>query len=95
MSINSQFENKIFPKFFTNKQRILIFLWSNQNVNVYSEDIQDLLGIHKSYASTLLTELEHEGLIIRERNGRKKVICLTENGFKMVDDISHIFEREN
>ncbi|MFX0178510.1 MAG: helix-turn-helix transcriptional regulator [Candidatus Hodarchaeota archaeon] len=70
-----------------NKQKIIFFVRKESLINnlIYSEDIQEYLGIKKSYASSLLTELESEGLIQRELIGRRKKIILTKTGRKITN----------
>ena len=69
--------------FLTNEQKIVFFLWSKyfDNCNIFSEDVQRLLNIKKSYASSLLSELEKSGKIYREDFGIKKRIYLTESWY--------------
>lgn len=78
------FYKNLVESFFTNKQRILLLLGSNYYKPFYSEHIQEELGIKKSYASTLLTELERENKIRREIVDKRKRIFLTEYGFKLL-----------
>ena len=94
MAIN---EDKSVPQFLNNKQQILLFLWSkhNQNEIVYSKDIQELLRIEKSYASSLLTELERDNFIVRKRDGRRKEVRISEAGIRLVEDTYHYFESQS
>ena len=75
-------------RFFSNKQRIIIFLRKSykKHVFVYASDIEILLAIKKSYVSSLLSELEAEGLIIRKEIGRTKGIQLTNMGFEVAQE---------
>ncbi len=72
--------------FFNNKQRILAFLRRNyiNSKYIYSQDIQKELGIKKSYASSLISELERENLVKRDKEGKRKKICLTKKGNKFI-----------
>jgi len=75
-------------RFFSNKQRIMIFLRKSFKKNnfIFAADIQTLLGIKKSYVSSLLSELEVEGLIARKEIGRQKGIQLTKPGFDITQE---------
>lgn len=70
---------------FSNKQRVLFFIRKLQldEILVYSKNIQEYLGIGKSYASNIIAELERERLIYRKVSGKWKRIYLTERGFKI------------
>jgi len=52
--------------------------------SVYSKDIQYFLGIKKSYASQLISELEEDGFIYREVIGKWKRIYLTEEAKQLI-----------
>lgn len=73
--------------FFTNKQRILFFLRkrSSSMTLVFSCDIQKFLSIGKSYASSLLSELEEAGYISREIYDTRKRLFLTEEGMRLTN----------
>ena len=71
-----------YSELFTNKQRILFFLRkkSDSLIPVFSSDIQQILCIRKSYASSLLSELEDSGFIYRKAYGNRKSLFLTVEG---------------
>ncbi|NVM19666.1 MAG: hypothetical protein HWN80_18335 [Candidatus Lokiarchaeota archaeon] len=52
---------------------------------VFSCDIQKFLNIGKSYASSLLSELENSGYIGREMYDTRKRLFLTEEGMRLTD----------
>jgi len=74
-------------EFFTNKQRIVFFLRkrSDSLIPVFSCHIQQYLGIGKSYASSLLSELEDLGYICRKARDNRKHLFLTEEGIKLTN----------
>ncbi len=74
-----------YTDFFSNKQKILIYLrkFYRSNIEIFSHNIQEELGIKKSYTSTMLIELESEGFIKRVPIDKRKRIFLTENGYRI------------
>lgn len=75
------------PKFM-----LLVVLYGNEaygtGEGMQPSELSDLQGIPRNHVSMVLAALEEEGLISRELHGtdrRKRVICLTARGRKMLN----------
>ena len=69
----------IIDEIYTLKGKILRFIKERERP-IYSEDIEGEFGIDKGTVSTYLKALEDLNLINRKREGKYKVIYLTDEG---------------
>ncbi|MFX1592200.1 MAG: helix-turn-helix transcriptional regulator [Promethearchaeota archaeon] len=74
-------DSKRIDEIYNLKGKILYFLKENkERTYICSKDIEEEFNINKSTASFYLSSLEQLKLISRKRQGRKKIISITEDG---------------
>lgn len=66
--------------------KVLSFVnrYTNNQLPVFSKNIENRFGIKKSYVSSILTELEHDALIFRKSEGKSKKIFITSQGISVI-----------
>ncbi len=90
--IKRSINRDVLPDGLTGQQyRILRYIGTNsKNKDVYLCELENKLGICRSTASGLVTELEAKGLLRREAmedDGRFKRLLLTEAGYDMLNRV--------
>ena len=75
--------------------RVLCYIIdAGDSVNVIQRDIEHFLGVRRSTVSLILTNMEHHGLIYRQRvesDGRIKRIVPTQKAYEIHEKLSQIF----
>lgn len=74
--------------------RIIRYLSENKEIDVFQRDIEVLLAVRRSTATTILQCMEKNGLITRRSmssDARLKKLCLTEKSESINDFIYHKF----
>ena len=77
---------------------IIRYLADNRNIETTQKDICDLLKMKAPTISITLTNLENEGLILRNKSlkdSRKTIITLTDDGINKSIECKEIFLRIN
>jgi len=79
-----------------NNIRIIRFLRSNVNRDIYQKDVEKEFGITRSTASRVLVLMEEKGLVKRlgvDHDARLKKLVLTEKSIQMGDRMHQIGEQ--
>ena len=81
--------NSLFKKYWNNNLRVLakIQKLSKQNGHALFQEIEVYLNRSKNHISNVLSKLENDNIIRREKNKRPQRIYLTEIGQKLLSEI--------
>ena len=82
----------IFEVFFRRKPAMILVALKNSNKNRYGSVLAKEVDCTYSHAVKILQEMEKAKLVNFEKQGRIKVIKLTESGEKIADNIGKIRE---
>lgn len=82
----------IFEVFFRRKPAMILVALKNSNKNRYGSVLAKEVDCTYSHAVKILQEMEKANLVSFEKQGRIKVIKLTDNGEKIADNIGKIKE---
>ena len=82
----------IFEVFFRRKPAMILVALKNSNKNRYGSVLAKEVDCTYSHAVKILQEMEKAKLVNFEKQGRIKVIKLTESGEKIADNIGKIKE---
>lgn len=78
--------------------RVLGFLNDNDTNEIIQKDLQKIFQTRGASITSLIQGLEKKNLIVREsslRDGREKVVTLTTEGKRIVDEFNAFFPRED
>lgn len=81
--------NSLVKKYINNNLRVLakIHKMSKQGKETYFSDIESYLNRERNQISNVLTKLEKEDLITREKKKRPQRLIITENGKQLLKAI--------
>lgn len=82
----------------TQQARVLGFLNDNAANEIIQKDLQRIFQTRGASITSLIQGLEKKQLISRKpsiRDGREKVVTLTEEGKRIVDEFNESFPRED
>lgn len=79
MNVKNKYDLKLLVKILS-----LVYRNTIRDMFTYSKDIENKFNIKKSFISSLLSELEQDGLIYRESSGKRKKISITEMGISKI-----------
>lgn len=82
--------SEIFNVFFREKPAMMLVSLRNAKGAVYASSLAKLIDCTYSHVVKILQEMEKSGLISFEKNGRLKLLTLTEKGTKIADSIEDI-----
>lgn len=57
-----------------------------RNSPIISKDIEFSFNIKKSFVSSILSSMEKDGLILREKNGKEKKVYITKLGLSVIKE---------
>jgi DNA-binding MarR family transcriptional regulator len=87
--INSQ-NKEIFKVFFREKPAMMLVELKNAKSEVYASSLAKQIDCTYSHVVKILQEMEKEGLINFEKQGRLKLLTLTQKGDQVAEKIDHI-----
>ncbi len=82
--------NEIFKTFFREKPAMMLVELRNAKANVYASSLAKNIDCTYSHVVKILQEMEKEGLIKFDKQGRLKLLALTKKGTDVADKIDHI-----
>ncbi|MFW9896260.1 MAG: hypothetical protein ACFFD7_10690 [Candidatus Thorarchaeota archaeon] len=78
--------------------KVLSYINKRQELSnsvIFSREIESYFAIKKSFVSSLLSCLEHDGLISRNQVGKKKEIVITDAGKAVIKEcLWHLLSKE-
>ena len=83
-------KKNIFDVFFREKPAMMLVELKNADANVYASVLAKQIDCTYSHVVKILQEMEKSGLVDFEKQGRIKVIKLTDTGNKIADHIGRI-----
>ena len=81
---------KIFNTFFREKPAMMLVTLLNKNNDVYASSLAKIVDCTYSHVVKILQEMQKAGLISFEKQGRLKVLILTEKGTEVARHIDAI-----
>lgn len=82
--------NKIFNVFFREKPAMVLITLKNNKNEVYASSLAKVIDCTYSHVVKILQEMEKEGLVNFEKEGRLKLLTLTKKGIDVADHIDRI-----
>ena len=83
-------EKQIFHVFFREKPVMLLLNISNSKKAIYASSVAKLIDCTYSHVVKILQEMENNGLIKFERQGRLKLLTLTKKGQDVAEYMNKI-----
>ncbi|MBD3318799.1 hypothetical protein GF342_02730 [Candidatus Woesearchaeota archaeon] len=81
---------EIFKTFFREKPAMMLVELKNAKADVYASSLAKQIDCTYSHVVKILQEMEREGLINFDKQGRLKLLTLTKRGFDVADRIDSI-----
>ena len=81
---------EIFKTFFREKPAMMLVELKNSKADVYASSLAKHIDCTYSHVVKILQEMEHEGLINFDKQGRLKLLTLTRKGQDVADRIDSI-----
>ena len=83
-------ENDIFNEFFREKPAMMLVNLRNSKNGVYASSLAKSVDCTYSHVVKILQEMEKAGLINFEKQGRLKLLSLTQKGSEIADHMDNI-----
>lgn len=81
---------EIFKTFFREKPAMMLVELRNAKADVYASSLAKNIDCTYSHVVKILQDMEKEGLVIFDKQGRLKLLTLTRKGADVADRIDHI-----
>jgi DNA-binding MarR family transcriptional regulator len=81
---------KIFGTFFREKPAMMLINLKNSSSDVYASNLAKTVDCTYSHVVKILQEMERYGIVAFERQGRLKIIRLTDKGNKVASSIDDV-----
>lgn len=82
--------NKIFNVFFREKPAMILVTLKNSKNQIYASSLAKVIDCTYSHVVKILQEMEKESLVNFEKDGRLKLLTLTEKGHEVAENIDKI-----
>ncbi|MFT4261487.1 MAG: winged helix DNA-binding protein [Candidatus Woesearchaeota archaeon] len=81
---------KIFGTFFREKPAMMLIALKNSSSEIYASSLAKTVDCTYSHVVKILQEMERYNIVAFEKQGRLKIIRLTEKGLKVANSIEDI-----
>ncbi len=82
--------SKLFNVFFREKPALMLVHLKNAKQEIYASTLAKHVDCTYSHVIKILQELERDGLVVFNKQGRLKLLTLTEKGTQIADHIDRL-----